>query len=257
MLTSWLYYNGKNLQNKDLAKVLEEARANKVESLDLSKNSFSNISFSGEPLPDLKVLDISYNQAEMANFVLPAALFPNLAYLFLHESKIKNFEIRGSLPRLHTIDLSKNQLVKFELSLENFLALETLYLYKNPIEDTVIRGFLKDGESCLTDIRNYFLELEKGEIINEKAKLIIVGNGRVGKTSLFKKLQGLGFDKNEIYTHGIQIGKLEKTHLPEAKTENLNLNVWDFGGQEIFYATHQFFLSDDAVYILAWTKEKM
>jgi hypothetical protein len=33
------------------------------------------------------------------------------------------------------------------------------------------------------------------------------------------------------------------------------LNVWDFGGQEIFYATHQFFLSDDAVYILAWTKE--
>ena len=55
---------------------------------------------------------------------------------------------------------------------------------------------------------------------------------------------------------GYESGKLTKEHLPDVKTESLQLNVWDFGGQEIFFGTHQFFLSDEAIYILAWTNEK-
>ena len=31
--------------------------------------------------------------------------------------------------------------------------------------------------------------------------------------------------------------------------------MWDFGGQEIFYATHQFFLSEEAAYIYAYSDE--
>mgnify|MGYP005841848625 CR=1 FL=1 len=54
----------------------------------------------------------------------------------------------------------------------------------------------------------------------------------------------------------MQLGALNKPALPEVKTDELQLQVWDFGGQEIFYATHQFFLSDEAVYILAWTDER-
>jgi hypothetical protein len=105
-------------------------------------------------------------------------------------------------------------------------------------------------------VRSFLVELEKAAIINDRAKLIIVGNGRVGKTSMFRRLNGDIFRPDEKYTHGIQLGLLEKCHLPEVKTETLKLNVWDFGGQEIFYATHQFFLSEEAVYLLAWTNEE-
>jgi hypothetical protein len=31
------------------------------------------------------------------------------------------------------------------------------------------------------------------------------------------------------------------------------LNTWDFGGQEIYHATHQFFLTNRSLYVLAWT----
>ncbi len=32
--------------------------------------------------------------------------------------------------------------------------------------------------------------------------------------------------------------------------EDVRLNVWDFGGQEIMHATHQFFLTQRSVYLL-------
>jgi GTPase SAR1 family protein len=160
------------------------------------------------------------------------------------------------LDNLEKLDISNNNLQIFHYEdLRKLPKIEYLKLYGNPIQNIPAEIFDKD-ENVLQDVRDYFLELEKGKIINEKAKLIIVGNGRVGKTSLFKRLKGDDFDTNEKYTHGIQIGELAKKDLAEAKTENLQLKVWDFGGQEIFYATHQFFMGDDAIYILAWTKEE-
>ena len=89
--------------------------------------------------------------------------------------------------------------------------------------------------------------------------MIIVGNGRVGKTSMFKQLNGDKFNPEEKFTHGVQLGILDEKKLPlptDGKTNTLNLVSWDFGGQEIFYATHQFFLSQEALYVLAWTDRK-
>lgn len=96
---------------------------------------------------------------------------------------------------------------------------------------------------------------QTGSQPNYRAKLIIVGNGRIGKTCLIKRLKGLDCEAEEKYTHGIAISQLDKQHLPEVHTDELYLNVWDFGGQEVFYATHQFFLSEEAAYIYAWTDE--
>src|SRR5690606_20022625 len=30
------------------------------------------------------------------------------------------------------------------------------------------------------------------------------------------------------------------------------INIWDFGGQEILYSTHQFFLTQRSIYLLIW-----
>ncbi len=86
--------------------------------------------------------------------------------------------------------------------------------------------------------------------VNE-AKLIFVGNGRVGKTSLSKVLAGENFDPGENSTHGVRI-KSWPVQLPDGRS--LKINVWDFGGQEVYHNTHRFFLTTRALYMLVWDK---
>ena len=39
---------------------------------------------------------------------------------------------------------------------------------------------------------------------------------------------------------------------PDRAEVTMALNVWDFGGQEIYHATHQFFLTDRSLFVLLW-----
>jgi small GTP-binding protein len=82
--------------------------------------------------------------------------------------------------------------------------------------------------------------------LNE-AKVLVVGEAEVGKTSLIKQLMELGdFDPNENTTHGIVTHRWPL----ELADRTVRLNVWDFGGQEIMHATHQFFLTKRSLYLL-------
>lgn len=86
----------------------------------------------------------------------------------------------------------------------------------------------------------------KGQRPLNEAKLILVGRGSVGKTSLVNRLVHNLF-KDEKKTEGIQI---TKWNLKINADELVRLNVWDFGGQEIMHATHQFFLTHRSLYLL-------
>jgi GTPase SAR1 family protein len=39
---------------------------------------------------------------------------------------------------------------------------------------------------------------------------------------------------------------------PEKQGVNIQFNAWDFGGQEVYRVTHQFFFSKRSVYLLVW-----
>jgi internalin A len=82
--------------------------------------------------------------------------------------------------------------------------------------------------------------------LNE-AKLILVGRGAVGKTSIVNRLIHRKF-KGVKKTEGIKITEWPLT--VGEKRDNVRLNVWDFGGQEIMHATHQFFLTERSLYLL-------
>ncbi|TAA73809.1 MAG: hypothetical protein CDV28_1587 [Candidatus Electronema aureum] len=101
-------------------------------------------------------------------------------------------------------------------------------------------------EKGIGAIRQYFSELEKSKQSLNEVKLLLVGDGAVGKTSLVKQLLGQSFDEQEDTTHGISIRGWEV----EADGQRIRINVWDFGGQEIMHATHQFFLSKRSLYVL-------
>ncbi|WP_226992379.1 COR domain-containing protein [Desulfatibacillum aliphaticivorans] len=79
-----------------------------------------------------------------------------------------------------------------------------------------------------------------------QAKVILVGEGKVGKTSLLNRLIDNEFNAKEDQTKGIEIRRWPI----QLENEEINLNVWDFGGQEIMHATHQFFLTKRSIYVL-------
>ncbi len=86
---------------------------------------------------------------------------------------------------------------------------------------------------------------------------MFVGQGSVGKTSLIHRIVSNEFNSNERKTDGIAIHEWEISENAltnesdlSRKTGNIHLHIWDFGGQEIMHATHQFFLTKRSLYIL-------
>jgi small GTP-binding protein len=96
-------------------------------------------------------------------------------------------------------------------------------------------------------VRDYFEELgEDGRRLNE-VKVVFLGEASAGKTSLVKQLMGEQFDSKESQTHGIRIRKMD---FAMSDGDTVAAHLWDFGGQEVMHATHQFFLSQRSVYVL-------
>jgi internalin A len=151
----------------------------------------------------------------------------------------------GELGNLQTLDLDGNQLRMLPRELARLSRTIHLLLRGNPLR-APLPELLERGTPALF---SYLHSLASAGPQYE-AKVLLVGEGNVGKTSLIAALQGNPFVPNRPTTHGIQIGTLIVDHpeLPEVIT----LNTWDFGGQEVYRITHQFFFSRRALYVLVW-----
>lgn len=103
-----------------------------------------------------------------------------------------------------------------------------------------------------TAVYSYFQSLHDEKILINELKVILLGEGSAGKTSLVKRLIGEKFDPNETQTHGI----LLKNWYFSNEGTNIVVNIWDFGGQEIMHSTHQFFLTKRTIYILVLDSRK-
>jgi internalin A len=54
------------------------------------------------------------------------------------------------------------------------------------------------------------------------------------------------YDPQQPQTDGLEIIPWEI----DVDKQNIKLNLWDFGGQVIYHATHQFFLTQRSLYLL-------
>ena len=143
-----------------------------------------------------------------------------------------------------------------DLPLTWWPALETLYANRLGGAPVEIGSENDYSDNCLPRIKAWHRDLADGVASNADLKLFVLGNGRVGKTQICRRLKGEGFDASIPSTHGISLGQ---TRLIEGDTEAdppeqaVDLRFWDFGGQDVYLGTHALFLDDRAVYVIAWT----
>ena len=119
----------------------------------------------------------------------------------------------------------------------------------------------------LEAIRRYWSQkIEVGVDFLAEAKLLIVGESGAGKTSLAKKILDPGYvlDAAEDSTEGINVLAWQFPAGIRVRDEDgerviqrdFRVNIWDFGGQEIYHSTHQFFLTRRSVYALVTDERK-
>ena len=155
------------------------------------------------------------------------------------------------LTKLTELYLSGNQLAALPPEITKLTNLTGLYLSGNPLESPPPE-IVEQGVEAIFE---YLRKIPEEATEQNEAKLILVGQGEVGKTCLANRLIYNKFTEDEKTTEGIDILKWEIT-APTPEEEEIRLNVWDFGGQEIYHATHQFFLTKRSVYLLVWNARK-
>jgi internalin A len=180
----------------------------------------------------------------------------NLTRLYLNANLLTTLPSDiGKLSNLIELFLNNNQLTVLPPEIGQLSNLKELRLDVNPLVTPPVEIVNKG----LKAIKNYLNELRKSTETDYlyEVKLLLVGEGRVGKTSLAKTLSIPNYIlEDEQSTEGIDIKAWIIPKVDLNLTKDFRINIWDFGGQEIYHATHQFFLTKRSVYLLVSESRK-
>jgi hypothetical protein len=193
----------------------------------------------------LQSLDLSYNQLTAVPEAIAA--LTQLQTLFLSHNELTAVpEAIAALTQLQALFLSHNQLTAVPEAIAALTQLQTLHLSDNPLNPDLAAAY----EQGIEAVMQYLRAKAEGEVTLNEAKLILVGEGEVGKSCLLGALRGDEWVEGRPTTHGIEIKPVIVT-APDNSTE-ITLNGWDFGGQRVYRPTHQLFFSAPAVYLVVW-----
>lgn len=236
---------------------IELSRSKKLKELDLSNLALTALPDELSQLTHLEQLYIFNNQLK----VLPENLgcLTQLKELSVSYNQLTVLpRTLGNLERLQRISVAYNRLTDLPETLQMLPELRELYLHGNPdlgLPEEVLGPTLWDAQGgnrtkrakSPKEILDYYFSTRGGEgVALREIKLIVVGWGGGGKTSLVKRLSGQPIDQNEQETHGILIRPLALNCTDGA----LKVRVWDFGGQVVLHSMHEFFLTARSLYLL-------
>jgi small GTP-binding protein len=229
----------------------EIVRLSALRNLNLSFTQIRTLPSEFSCLKNLRILDLSYTQITKLSTEVTELV--NLTALNLSVNRLKMLppEI-GRLDNLRTLDLHDNQLSGLPLEIGRLQWLITLDLTGNPLPS--LPPEIREA-GCSSVINFYRQQLEQDTERLYEAKLLIIGEGGAGKTTLLNKICNPNYKlkPSESSTKGIDIVEWS---FPVGDGKQFKVNIWDFGGQEIYHATHQFFLTKRSLYALVADSRK-
>ena len=238
-----------------------------LQSLDLSDNQLTAVPDAICQLTQLQTLNLSDNQLTAVPDTI--GQLTQLQHLNIYKNKLTIIpetigqltqlweiglggnqlsvipETIGQLAQLKNLYLENNQLTNLPVSIAQLEHLRQLDLDDNPLNPELAAAY-EDG---LDAVKVYLRAKAEAQIKLNEAKLILVGEGEVGKTCLMDALEGKAWQEHPT-THGIEIRPI--TAVDPASGAEITLNGWDFGGQRVYRPTHQLFFTSPAVYLVVW-----
>ena len=239
---TWLNLSGNEFTDVSFLKELKG-----LTWLNLSGNELTDVSFLKE-LKGLTSLGLGGNELTDVSFLKE---LEGLTWLNLSGNELTDVSFLKELEGLTWLNLRSNKLTDVSF-LKELKGLTSLNLHANPNLKEPPEKIIGEGPEA---IRNYFHQIEKqGTDQIYEAKVLFVGEPEAGKTSLMKKLQDPSYlvpnPKPEQSTLGIDIVPDWTFPFTYDPTIKFKAHLWDFGGQDIQYYIHQFFLTERSLYIL-------
>jgi internalin A len=180
--------------------------------------------------------------------------FTALTSLNLSGNDIGNISPLVSLADLREINLSRCHLDHDVPAFWMLWSLQRAFLYEASLPGVPAEILSKySSDNCLDRLRAHLADLTGDDVAVSDVKLMILGNGRVGKTQICRRLRGERFDEAVPSTHGIHVSALPLA--PHGRDAPVTLRIWDFGGQDIYHGTHALFLKSRAVFPIVWTPQ--
>jgi len=219
-----------------------------LKTLYLGNNNLQNLPDFLQYLTNLEVLGIWNNSLQN----LPDWLqcLTNLNFLNIRSNKFKTLpDWLPKLTKLNNLQIQNNPLKTIPSSLLDFL--QKINASGRFIKEVTIADVPDDiTKQGWEAIRQYYLEKEAEDddtpFTATELKVMIVGAGSAGKSSISKAMAGEAHNPNEESTVGIALKNIRF----QLQDEDWTLRVWDFGGQEAYAATQTLFMTNNTLYLV-------
>ena len=237
-----------NTQVSDLAPLVG---LQALQSIDCSNTQVSDLS----PLANLQALQsITCFRTQVSD------LSPLVGLQALQSIDCSNTQVSDLAPLAEIASLRKITANGLGLAASSTRCFDLRWLEQFICFETRLRGVPAEvlsqdaySDNCLARLRAHFADLADGAVEARDVKLMVLGNGRVGKTQLCRRLESLGYDDALPSTHGIVVESFDLSH--GARADFARVHIWDFGGQDIYHGAHTLFMRANAVFVLVWAPE--